>query len=452
MDANKIESITPMYNIVSTMAYLIGVEERFFSDDSMANFEINIFEELEGNKNAKIIRNLCKIRTQFMKCYGRINECFFKGNNIDTVPEYIPVKAVNELADFGINLRKERPVIYEYIAMINQEICSKIFYCKELFPIWFEWDYLRELFIMPEGNKQRGIKAELIRYSSNKNMYPFQNYINWQGEEVGNILHNDEKFAVSVYFIHNKQFMEKSLVRKVGEKALLNINEFISSAENVLIVVDCENTNPIKLAAFLISLSEEEKGKIHKIMFYNSNQTPAEWETMFDSYIKGFRAEINNIERLYQNKSQVDMSLAVDTTKEVYKNGIDAVILVSSDSDYWAMIKCLPETKFMMMIEAEKSGKIIRKTLEDNGYNYCFLDDFYTGTTFAIKSLTVRRLIQKELDRLAINIKDSLVHVAESNYLQMSESEEKQFYDNYVKKASIEIDDDGRMRIVLGGR
>lgn len=452
MDAHMQDHATPIYNIVSSMAYLIGIDARFFSDDVSTNFEINIYEELSKNKNAKIIRYLCRIRTGLIKGYGKINECFVKGNNIDTVPDYIPPEYIRELEEYGIKIRKEIPNTREYIISVNQHVSSKIYYVKDIFPEWFEWEYLRDLFIMPNGNKINGVKQALIRYASNKNMYPFQSYINWPGEEKGNILHNDEKFATAVYELHGEVFYDKSLVRKNGEKAKISITEFISSAENVLISVDCENANPVKFAAFLRALTEEEKEKIRKIMLYNSSKTPAEWETAFEEYMNGFCTKNNNINRLYTHKSQVDMSLAVDTTKEIFQNGIDAVILVSSDSDYWAMIKCLPDTKFMMMIEAEKSGKVIRDTLLENGYHYCFMDDFYTGATFSLKASTVRRLIQKKLDEMAINIKETIGLTAEKNYMSMTESEQKQFYDNYVKKAQIEIDSDGLMRIVLGGR
>lgn len=452
MDTHELNQINPIYNIVSTMAYLIGVDEKFFSDNDLANFELCIYNELQKNKEAEIIRYLCHVRTGLIKYFGKIKERFKQGNDIGTVPDYICSEYVNKLEEYGIKLRKGRPEIYEYIIDINKNILAKIYYVKDLFPLWFNWEYIRELFIMPNGTKSKYVKNEIIRYSANKNMYPFQSYINWPGEESGNILHNDEKFAISVYKLHNETFTDKSFVRKERESAKLNINEFISSSQNVLISVDCENADPFKFAAFLISLSDEEKDKIRKIMMYNSDKTPQIWETVFDRYLKGFRIKTNNIKRLNMKKSQVDMSLAVDTTKEICQNGIDAVILVSSDSDYWALIKNLPETRFIMMLESDKSGKTIRKTLQKNGYQYCYIDEYYTGETFSIKSSTIKHMVQKRLDENAVNIKEIIADISKTQYLGLSEGEQKQMYNSYVKAAYIETNDEGIMRIVINGR
>jgi hypothetical protein len=43
------------------------------------------------------------------------------------------------------------------------------------------------------------------------------------------------------------------------------------------------------------------------------------------------------------------MALAARTCQEVYKNGVDSVVLVSSDSDYWASIQTLSDIDFMVL-------------------------------------------------------------------------------------------------------
>lgn len=49
------------YNIVSLVAYLIGVDKQFFAPPGEQRFDVTIFEKAEKNKNARIIRNLCRI-------------------------------------------------------------------------------------------------------------------------------------------------------------------------------------------------------------------------------------------------------------------------------------------------------------------------------------------------------------------------------------------------------
>lgn len=452
MDTNTFINLTPIFNIVSTMAYMIGIEAKYFTDDQSANFEQDIYESLEQNKHARLIRCLCSVRSDLIKYFSKIQEKFKNGYNLAGIPEYISPDVLNYIEESGIRLWRSKPDIYEYIVELNKEISSKLFYSKEVFPEWFEWDYIKDLFLMPGGTKAKNVKKEIIKYSQNKNLYPFQTYINWQGKDVGNILHNDEKFALSVYELHEIPFTNTSLVRKVGKKDEYNIKDFISASENLLIVVDCENADPVKFAGFLMSLSVDEKRQIQKIMLYNSDYTTAEWDIMFEEYMKEYISEKYNIKRLYTHKSQVDMSLAVDTTREIYQNGIDSVILVSSDSDYWAMINSLSETNFMMLIEAEKSGRVIRETLENNGYKYCFIDNFYTGSSYAIKMSTIKRLVQKKLDENMINIEKIVNDSISATYSDISEGDRKHFYDTYIRKASLELTDSGELRIVLGAK
>ena len=50
------------YSIVSKVAYLIGVPKRIFENQHEPP-QLEIFQQLENDKNARIIRHLCIIRT-----------------------------------------------------------------------------------------------------------------------------------------------------------------------------------------------------------------------------------------------------------------------------------------------------------------------------------------------------------------------------------------------------
>lgn len=76
-------------------------------------------------------------------------------------------------------------------------------------------------------------------------------YINWQPEEVGNILYNDKKFVTLLYSWNNDYFTEYSKVSDAGSYIKGSIYEFIESSEKTVIVVDCENSDPYKLCATL---------------------------------------------------------------------------------------------------------------------------------------------------------------------------------------------------------
>ena len=61
------------YELVSKVAYLIGVPLRIFQNEHEPP-KIEIYDRLEQDKNARIIRNLCIIRTAIERNYRKIND------------------------------------------------------------------------------------------------------------------------------------------------------------------------------------------------------------------------------------------------------------------------------------------------------------------------------------------------------------------------------------------
>lgn len=61
------------YELVSKVAYLIGVPLRIFQNEHEPP-KIEIYNRFEQDKNARIIRNLCIIRTAIERNYRKIND------------------------------------------------------------------------------------------------------------------------------------------------------------------------------------------------------------------------------------------------------------------------------------------------------------------------------------------------------------------------------------------
>lgn len=69
------------YVIVSKVAYLIGVPKRIFENEHEPP-QLEVYQQLENDKNARIIRNLCIIRTQIERNFKYINEKMSDGMHI----------------------------------------------------------------------------------------------------------------------------------------------------------------------------------------------------------------------------------------------------------------------------------------------------------------------------------------------------------------------------------
>lgn len=438
------------HNLVSIVAYLIGVNETNFQEDSAKTLKRSTFQSLEHNKNARIIRNLCIIRTGMERHYTAIRTAFYYDvKNIGTVPEYIPSQSVQQLSRDGITIYKSRPDINDYLITINRELSNRVGNIKSLFPDWIQWDYIRELFLMPNGLKPEGLKAAGAEYNKVRNGYPFQCYINWvANEEDGNILYSDEKFVKLLYERHEDYFEDGSLVRDASNMTTENIYDFLVESARAIVVVDCENSDLIKLAAVLSSLSPSSVAKIQKVLLFDSDYTTSSWSVL--STIADLPLEHITVPRLNERKSQVDMTLATRTCKEVYQNNVDSVILVSSDSDYWALIQTLSDIDFLVMVEREKCGHDIRQALKGKGIFYCFIDDFCTGASYAIKTTTVIQELQAQLDKkISFNAHNLLQDALHKTWVQMTPKEKDAFYQRYVKTMRLTIDAQGNGRIVI---
>lgn len=320
---------------------------------------------------------------------------------------------------------------------------------------------------MPNGMKPEGLKAAWAEFGKDWSRYPYQCYINWAGDTAGNILYCDEKFVRLLYEAHEDQFTDLSLVKDVGDIVLDNIASFIENSEKAIVVVDCENSDPIKLAAALSSLSKTGLAKIQKVLLFDSNYTNDGWKVISEtgkeqdkpkafnwsilSSVAAFPIERFNVPRLNERKSQVDMTLAANTCKEVYTNGVDSVILVSSDSDYWALIQTLSDVHFLVMVESGKCGQDIKRALAERKIHYCYLDDFYTGASYTIKTKALAKYIQDAINsRVQINAQTLLDEAIHNTWVRMTDKEQSTFYDRYLKKMRIELSKDGTICLLLG--
>ena len=166
------------YELVSKVAYLIGVPLRIFQNEHEPP-KIEIYDRLEQDKNARIIRNLCIIRTAIERNYRRINDIMrMEYRGLLSMPEIIPASSMQQLSNDGISfIKKSSTKLCHHIIEINRLISDRINNCKSLFPIWINWTYIKELFIMPNGLTEDGTKDAADIYYASLSYYPYQMYI-----------------------------------------------------------------------------------------------------------------------------------------------------------------------------------------------------------------------------------------------------------------------------------
>lgn len=122
------------YEIVSKIAYLIGVPKRIFENEHEPP-KMEVYERLEQDKAARIIRHLCIIRTAIERNFKHINEKMrFDYTSIYNLPEYIPPDSMTQLSADGVNfVRKSSKKLCHHVIEINKLIADRLTTAKSYF-------------------------------------------------------------------------------------------------------------------------------------------------------------------------------------------------------------------------------------------------------------------------------------------------------------------------------
>lgn len=437
------------YEIVSKVAYLLGISRRIFENEHEPP-KLDVYNLMDAEKSARIIRHLCIIRTSIERNYKNIrNKSKYEFQSIFSMPDYIPQDSLKRLSEDGINfVKKSSTQPKHHLIEINRLISDRINNCKPLFPLWLNWQYVKELFIMPDGLTEDGTKIAAECYYANLPLYPYQVYLNWKPKDEGNILYNDKKFVKLLYEWHNDCFTEYSKVSDAGNYVKGNIYDFIADSRKIVIVVDCENSDPYKLCATLKNLNQEYTDKITSIILFDDEHTVATWRSL-EQYTQ-IPVEHMMVERVKQNKSLVDIMLTARACQEHYKNNVDSFVIVSSDSDYWGLISSLTDARFLVMVERIKCSSDMKKALVDSGIFFCYIDDFYSGNAEDIKKGALFKELYRYLDSsLHLNVNAMMEEALRATRISMSTAEQRQFIERHIRNMQLMIDDEGNVSFEL---
>lgn len=435
------------YELVSKIAYLLGVPKRIFENEHEPPL-LDVYNKMHQEKSAQIVRNLSIVRSGILRNYRAINKKMHaEYKSIISMPEYVPTECIQKLEAEGIRfIKKSSTKLYHHVVELNRIICDRINNCKPLFPIWLNWSYLQDLFVMPDGLTETGTLHAVATFTRCKQHYPYQMYMNWTPFDAGNILYNDKKFATLLYQWHGDTFTEYNRVSDVSGYVKGSIHEYLSASEHTVIVVDCENSDPYKLCATLKGLDHKNIAKIAKIILFDDVHTASAWRIL-ESFTD-IPVEHILIERVKQNKSLVDIMLTARACQEHYQNHVDSFVIVSSDSDYWGLISSLPEARFLVMVEREKCSSAMKHALSESGIFYCYIDDFYSGNSDEIRMSALFKEMYQYLDNaIHLNVNDMFAEALQATRITMTEAEKRQFYDRYIRSLRLSIDPEGNVSI-----
>ena len=388
-------------NIVTIIAYLIGVpDEKFAVPD---RFELDEYEKVKQNEDAKTIRTLCILRTQFLRNYKSIDDARkYDMRPLETLTEYLDVEGIQYLRkkEMEVNVWNAKTPSTN-IAYLNQYIQENIDKIKLLIPDWIKFPYIKSLFLMPGGyaghngtnlksnyNKIYGAIYEAGKtYGMQRGMFPYQMFVSWPNkfrETDGNILFNDLKFLKLLYGAHGDCFQASRYVVDAKETTKEEVYTFLEEAVNVAIFVDCENVDPYSFGATILNLDEEILSKVKKIVLYDDVNTSTAWD--YITNIMKIPVVKRDVERVLDSKSLVDVTMTAGVCEEYFRYDVESIILASSDSDFWGLIKQLPDARFLVLNEYRKTSSAIIECLDNHNIPHCYMSDFAQDSIQKFKS------------------------------------------------------------------
>ncbi|MGN1036897.1 MAG: NYN domain-containing protein [Ruminococcus sp.] len=434
-------------DLVATISYLIGVRKHIVKQcyDEECH---ELLERLYQDKNATAIRYLCKLRTVLMQKFKKTDDAMrFNLQNLNNI-EWYDYDNIKKLEEWGYpiihtNYRSEKYML-DFTRMINENIDK----CSGLFHDWINWEYIKDLFVIPKYTKPNVIKGEFEKYMSHIDYYPFQVYIHWEPKDYGSILYTDGKFLSVIYGMHGDYFQDRSKFKDAHDETKDNIYDFINKSFKCEIVVDCENSDVYKLYGVLKNLNQDELAKIDKIILYDDYHTTSGWDWI-EKFTK-IPVEHVEVSRVTDHKSLVDIQMTAGVCRDYYQNNISSFILVSSDSDYWGLISSLPDASFLVMYEYSKCGQAIKDALSEHNIYSCSIDDFCTGNTEELKKAVLFSELEKYIpDILNHNGKELARQIYTDAKISASEKEMEVFYNKYIKTLRLKVDTDGNFSIEI---
>lgn len=393
---NESKAVIHKKDLCLTMAYLMGVESSRTEIVYSKGVSL-VIDWIKRSKDVINIRCLCYIRSVLMQSFHKTdNELRYRKKNLTEI-KWISPKAIQALEENGFDIQAFGNTAAECVKTLNNLIEENIDKCKYLFPDWLEWDYIRNIFIIP-ANVINRIGTEVEKYQKHLKFYPFEIYMYYSDLKAFVMyLRDDEKFLRTLYSMHSKEFEDRSKYVDASENIKKDIYEFINNSKKTIIVVDCENADAFNFYGTLKGLDDEVLSKIDKIILYDDVNTSVGWNYL-NKHID-IPIEYVNVKRLLRKKSLVDIQLTAGVCKGFYNDNIDSFIIVSSDSDQWGIIESIPEANFYIMVEKKQCSVKLMKALEQKDIKYCAVDDFYSGKAESLKRTVL-------LDKLNEKLKD----------------------------------------------
>ena len=254
---------TETHKVVSVFAYLAGLESERMKK-SPARGEAENVALLQRDRYARIVHNLCTIRTEIFKNYKRVSFQYAQYNTSVLHVSDSSAAAAHELKEDGCALPDAASPIATVIE-INKALEQNIDSCRQFFPDWVHWSYLRNLFVSECCFSAARVYMEVQKYHKFYKYYPYQMYIVWNPEDHGNLLFNDRKFLTILYKANGDEFTASKTAESDANSTSDNTKCMEATNGSLVLLVEYEKVDVDSLRVAINLLRNDKTSKIARV-------------------------------------------------------------------------------------------------------------------------------------------------------------------------------------------
>lgn len=435
--------------LCSKIAYLIGVgEDNFYSTDNESGLLRPVFERMDKNRDAQIVRDLCILRFRMIQNNALIRREFMQeGHNIGTLSSrrnadgvefaLLPKDAIQRLHRNGIDVFMHRPSVYAYLMLFNSKLAQQLDRpaVRQLIAPEVNWQYIRKMFLFPTGTTEKNVINAVSEYFQNRLRYPYACYINWSGGS-GNILINDDQFLQRLY-----EYNEDYWGGDSGSAETQALSQFLGDSTGVLVLVDCATTDLASLEELHQRAEIWYASHIAKIVLLCPAAAKDLWQPLADC----LNAELQVVEKIYAVGTDAWRTVLTDVISEQMFVPDCPLILATADKD---LLRDLADAELL-------SGKYLIMTRHgcetgwsehDQGGHLYLLPE--VSVAYTRKEPIAFAQMQARLDTFQLPGLADLVEQAlgETPY-NFTQEEQQQLTEMCRKRLTITVDHVGNLRV-----
>lgn len=465
------QGFEPSHRICSILAYMIGVDEKFFVDLPHANLEKGVFARADQCKDLQYVRQLCALRNLVMRNYQEFSQSIYRERRIRH--PLLPDMLDTLYQKFGKDLYPKDKIrtLGDYLLQLNMEIRQAVdtvqsTTLRSFLPECVDPGILAKVIPFPDNLKDQATAWALCSvYFNNRRRYPWQCYMNISlgSFEGRNPLNSDDEIVLYAYNAVGREFHSLWRLRTPfpPKDSKETLHQFLDGTGHYTFCVLIDGTTVAvnEVLAILKELTPQELemfetqqlGQGKSILLYCCNAVFQNWRLYLGEYEKYIQPiEVSSTVQDTDRLEDISINCSLSA---FWMPPTTAVVLVTRNPrvflDCWRQAGA--DRRARCLITSHHADDAILDTVAKDGLPYAFLEDFdpqpLQNTMEAAKGI-----LQKEFPiEVSLNLRTLLDEVFRQLPIDYTHEEREDLYQHLEDHLQMQVAPGGHVRLLYNG-